>query len=151
MKCKIFYLCGLAAGKTLDDLQQEYAIPPNVLLLGDYHDASSLLVYCDLFILLTNYEGLPMTILEAMAQGKAVVASAVGGIPELVDDSNGMLVKNDEDAVMAIHQLLADEEKLKQMEQISVYQYLNSFTFETMYHKYAELYKTIFNLTRKEE
>jgi len=147
----LFVWVGGAAGKTLDDLQQEYTIPPNVLLLGDYPDASSLLVYCDLFILLTNYEGLPMTILEAMAQGKVVVASAVGGIPELVDDSNGMLVKNDEDAVMAIHQLLADEEKLKQMEQISVYKYLNYFTFETMYHKYAELYKTIFNLTREEE
>jgi len=144
----LFVWIGGAAGKTLDDLQQEYTIPQNVLLLGDYPDASSLLVYCDLFMLLTNYEGLPMTILEAMAQGKSVIASDVGGIPELVDDSNGILVKTDEDAVMALQQLVNDDEKLKKMGQVSFHKYIQNFTFEQMYNKYYALYERISNIKR---
>ncbi|QTQ11309.1 glycosyltransferase [Treponema parvum] len=141
----LFVWVGGSAEKTLEELKQEYAIPPNVLLLGDYPDASSLLPYCDVFCLLTNYEGLPMTILEAMSQRKAIVASNVGGIPELVDDSNGILVNTEEETVIAIQQILSEDEKLKEMGEASFCKYTHHFTFEKMYYKYKRLYQTIFN------
>ena len=82
---------------SVDELKSIYEIPENAFLLGDVPNASSYIHFCDLFVLFSNFEGLPMTIIEAMSQKKAVVASDVGGIYELVDATNGVLVKNDVD------------------------------------------------------
>lgn len=63
--------------------------------MGSLPNAGAYNEYADLFILPSNYEGLPMTIIEAMAFGKPVVASKVGGISEIVlDDENGYTVEN---------------------------------------------------------
>ena len=48
---------------------------------------------CDVFCLPSKWEGQPCVILEALACGRPVVASSVGGIPELIDESNGLLVE----------------------------------------------------------
>ena len=72
-----------------EELPAVYDAPPNVYLLGDVPNASDYIGLCDLFVLFSNFEGLPMSIIEAMSQKKAVVASDVGGIYELVDDENG--------------------------------------------------------------
>lgn len=67
----------------------------NVFFMGSLPNAGAYNEYADLFILPSNYEGLPMTIIEAMAFGKPVVASKVGGISEIVlDDENGYTVEN---------------------------------------------------------
>lgn len=53
-----------------------------------------LLQYADVFVLPSYYEGVPMAILEAMSYGKPVIATTVGGIPELVQpDRNGWLIR----------------------------------------------------------
>jgi glycosyltransferase involved in cell wall biosynthesis len=53
-----------------------------------------LLSACDLFALSSRWEGSPVTILEAMAAGLPIVATAVGGVPELVEDGvTGILVQ----------------------------------------------------------
>jgi glycosyltransferase involved in cell wall biosynthesis len=46
---------------------------------------------CDVFCLASHMEGCPNVVLEALASGRPVVASRVGGIPELLDDDNGVL------------------------------------------------------------
>jgi glycosyltransferase involved in cell wall biosynthesis len=62
-------------------------------LAGERHDIADLLVAADIFVLSTRSEGLPLSILEAMSAGLPVVASRVGGIPELVvDGETGLLV-----------------------------------------------------------
>lgn len=49
---------------------------------------------CDVYILPSYFEGMPISILEAMAHGKAIISTTVGGIPEIVCDGvNGFLVK----------------------------------------------------------
>lgn len=66
----------------------------------------------DVFVLNTRYEGLSHTILEAMDVGLPIVATAVGGNMELVDDGvNGFLVEvdNREQIVSAVQKLLSDE------------------------------------------
>jgi glycosyltransferase involved in cell wall biosynthesis len=65
-----------------------------VALIGEREDISELLAASDAFVLASLWEGLPNTLLEAMAAGLPVIATCVGGIPEVVDDNKtGLLVE----------------------------------------------------------
>jgi glycosyltransferase involved in cell wall biosynthesis len=91
----------------------ELGIAAHVELPGwigpDERDAQ--LARASVFCLPSHAEGLPMSLLEAMASRKAVVASNVGGIPEIVrDGENGLLVPPRDDAALAgaLERLLGD-------------------------------------------
>jgi glycosyltransferase involved in cell wall biosynthesis len=76
---------GLARTLTLGD--------PCFRVLGEQHDIDRLLLGADLFVLPSEMEAQPMAILEAMAAGLPIVATRVGGVPNLVrQGQNGVLV-----------------------------------------------------------
>ena len=80
--------------------------------IADYYQAS------DIFIHLSLADNCPLTILEAMACGIPVVASKVGGIPELIEeDKNGILVepKNSEELTIALKKLLENSSLREEM------------------------------------
>jgi glycosyltransferase involved in cell wall biosynthesis len=92
----------------------ELGIEDRLELLGwvGAQERNEQLARATVFCLPSHAEGLPMAMLEAMAAGRAVVASSVGGIPEtIVDGGNGLLVPpRDEQALAgALAQLLGDE------------------------------------------
>jgi glycosyltransferase involved in cell wall biosynthesis len=65
----------------------------DIELLGVRTDVRALLCSINVFALISNFEALPISIIEAMASGRAIVATNVGGVPELIDpDANGYLV-----------------------------------------------------------
>lgn len=71
-------------------------------LLGERSDVRDLMASADFLVLPSLREGLPNVILEAMATGRAVIASAVGGSVELVEPmETGLLFPNDDDAALA--------------------------------------------------
>jgi glycosyltransferase involved in cell wall biosynthesis len=74
-----------------------------VVFAGSRGDVPDLLAAFDVFVLSSRYEGLPIALLEAMAAGRACVATAVGGVPEVVTDGvDGVLVPpGDPDALAA--------------------------------------------------
>ena len=73
---------------------QDFGITENIVFLGHREDTNVLLQALDIFALPSLSEGIPMALLEAMAASRAVVASRVGGIPEIVEDgSEGFLVE----------------------------------------------------------
>jgi len=77
----------------LQALADSLGISDGVKLLGNRTDMPALLAACDIFVLSSLSEGLPMALLEAMAAGKALVSTDVGGIPAALDDGNcGLLV-----------------------------------------------------------
>jgi len=89
-------LCIVGAGPLRDALQAQAAslgLGKQVSLIGERQDVPALLAACDLFVLSSVSEGMPISILEAMAAGRATVATDVGGVRELVrDGETGLLV-----------------------------------------------------------
>ncbi len=86
----------IGAGEYVDVLNREYSLlveEGRLLLLGKRDDVLQLLAGCDLFLFATLHENLSNALLEAMAVGLPVVATAVGGNVEVVEDGgNGYLV-----------------------------------------------------------
>jgi len=77
-------------------------------------DSARLVADCHAFALLSRFEGLPHAVLEAMAAGLPVVATAAGGIPELVrDGETGLLVDPEASAVARAIARLRDDEPLR--------------------------------------
>lgn len=73
---------------------EELALGDDFQLLGYVPDAARLIAGADLFVLASVHEGLPLAIMEALALGVPVVATRVGGVPELVDaGTSGLLVE----------------------------------------------------------
>jgi glycosyltransferase involved in cell wall biosynthesis len=87
------------------------ALEDRVRLAGERHDVSDLLAAADVFVLSSASEGLPVSVLEAMAANLPVVASRVGGVPELVvDGETGLLVEpgDPEELAAALERLVGD-------------------------------------------
>ena len=122
-------------------------LPPNVEMLGEVPEAGNSINLCDIFLLLSAYEGLPMSILEAMSCAKPVVASNVGGIGEAVgtDGKAGILVPNDVDSVvMALSCLAVDPDLRAAMGHAARQRYEAGFSAETMWQAYLELYQNLY-------
>ena len=120
------------------------ALPENLLLLGEQAEAGDYANYCDVFVLLSEYEGLPMSVLEAMSCGKPVLASAVGGLSEALGDGSGILVGNEPSELeAAMTKLLEDSDRLSVMGGVARIRYESSFSAEAMWTKYESLYKEL--------
>lgn len=119
--------------------------PTNLYFLGNIAGAASYIRYADLFVLPSNYEGLPMVIIEALASGVPVVASSVGGITELLDGKNGFAVGNSVDAMGAkIKEILElDEAEVKKMSDEAKHSFLEKFTVDMMGERYINIYKSL--------
>lgn len=84
---------------------REYIMDPSrVIFIGPiaHEQLPSILKACDVYIQPSRYEGLPLTVLEAMAAGLPVIATRVGGIPEAVKDGiTGILVEPEDPKALA--------------------------------------------------
>ncbi|MBI4003951.1 MAG: glycosyltransferase [Candidatus Omnitrophica bacterium] len=99
-------------------LIDRHGLADAVRLLGHRDDVPGLLAACDLFVLSTSSEGMPMSVLEAMAEGLPIVASRVEGMEELVDHGRTGLLVPSSDALalaQAIDALLRDPERRRAM------------------------------------
>src|SRR6185295_18528307 len=81
---------------------ERLGVADRVQLLGDRSDVPDVLAALDVFVLPSRTEGMSNALLEAMAAGLPVVATAVGGNPEVVaPDGSGLLVPPDDPEAMA--------------------------------------------------
>lgn len=123
---------------------KNYEVPQNVFLLGQIPMGYLLLRECDLFVLCSNFEGLPMSIIEALSFSKPVISSKVGGVPEILDGKNGFAVDNNVESFRnAIISVLDNPETLTNCAIYARRTYDEKFTLERMVNEYDQLYKTI--------
>ena len=121
-----------------------------VNFLGWRNDIDEIMPIFDIFVLPSLNEGMGRVLVEAMAAGKPVVASNVGGIPDLVqNDINGLLVPpGDEKALAAsIKQLINNPVQAKLMGQHGRV-LCNQFSVEEMVEKIDNLYQELFKFHR---
>ena len=120
-------------------------LPDNCHFIGNIPNAGAYCKFADLVCLPSNYEGLPMVILEAMSFGKPIVASNVGGISEIViDDENGYTIENDINLFAnKIDYILSNEDRLAEMGQKSKEIFNNSLTIDKMVNGYLKHYNEI--------
>jgi L-malate glycosyltransferase len=99
-------------------LHARLGLGDRVRLLGHRRDAARVMAACDLFALASIHEGLPVALMEALALGLPVVATDVGGVPELIEDGReGLLVPPGRPAELAgaLITLLTDGERRERM------------------------------------
>lgn len=102
-------------GSAAEDLQQHaqaLGIADSVSFHGEQLDVMPFLERCHLMVLSSHSEGTPMVVLEAMASGRPVVATAVGGLPDLIEaGTNGYLAQpgNAQDLLHGVQQAMADQ------------------------------------------
>lgn len=116
--------------------------PENVYFLGNIPNAKMYNSITDLFVLPTNYEGLPMVILEAMSFGKPVVASNVGGISEIVENGkNGYVVENTPQTFAEkISYILENEDVYRSFSTYAQNCLVEEFTIDKMVDAYLRIY-----------
>jgi glycosyltransferase involved in cell wall biosynthesis/peptidoglycan/xylan/chitin deacetylase (PgdA/CDA1 family) len=115
-----------------------------VVLLGTRMDARELLNDIDIFALFSKWEALPLTVIEAMFAGKPVIASKVGGIPELVrHGENGYLIEEQEldRAVVLLEEMLMNKDICRHMGQMGQKRAYQDFSRPMMMVEYEKMYR----------
>jgi sugar transferase (PEP-CTERM/EpsH1 system associated) len=141
----VFLIIG--RGALLDLLQDEaraLGIDTHVRFLGFREDIPALLHSMDLFVLSSLSEGHPLSLLEAMASCKPVVATHVGGIPEVVQHGQtGILVPPGDPERLAseIIGLLLDPQRVQQLGAEGRRRVYETFSLSQMVQRYQQLYE----------
>lgn len=108
----VFVLAGDGPTRSeIEALASSLGVTDRVRFLGHREDIIELLSICDVFVLPSMFEGLPLTVLEAMAAGKPVIATAISGTDEsIVHGESGLLVppRNASALAVAIRTVLND-------------------------------------------
>lgn len=127
----------------LEELAHKLGIGNNVIFTGNQKDISTILSLINIFVLPSLWEGLPITILEAMAMKKPVVVTNVSGNPEVViDNITGILVPPKEPTLLAeaILRLLRDKGLSLKLGEAGYQRGKEKFSKEQMIAKTAMIY-----------
>jgi glycosyltransferase involved in cell wall biosynthesis len=127
----------------LRELSTRLGLEERVHFLGERLDISNLLGASDAFVLSSDWEGLPITLLEAMAAGLPSVATSVGGVPEVISEGEtGYIVPpNDAEALAGgIRALAADEGLRSRMAHAARDAFRKRFRAEQMVRQTEALY-----------
>ncbi len=130
----------------LETLVKRLKIKDYIYFLGGIPLARSYINNFDIFVLPSLFESLPVSIIEAYAERKAVIASNVGGIPELViDGETGILVppRDSKALASAIEKLIMDDKLREKLAENGYNRFIKNFTFEVMVEKTRSVYRDI--------
>lgn len=132
--------------ENIKKLASDLNIANNILFLGERDDVDNLLSESDVFCLITNWEGLPLSIIEAMRASLPVVATDVGGVSELVEHKKTGLLhspKNIQELANILDTIINDSDLRYKLGNAGRVKYQNNFTFEHMYYATIDEYNKL--------
>lgn len=130
----------------LQDVALAHGVGDAVVLLGPRFDVADLLAAASVGVLSSDFEGMPLAVLEYMAAGLPVVATAVGGVPEIVHDAEtGFLVPRRDPAALAdrISRLLGDPALARDMGERGRRRQREAFSRQAMVGAVGALYERL--------
>ena len=137
------YVSVIGEGNDLEELKEKtkrYGLENNVTFLGlmPNSEVHKYLCGCDIYILMSNSEGLPISIIEGMRAGLAVISTPIAGIPEEVGEENGLLINPDANELAKIFERM-DDYDWKAMGVESRKKFEKEFTFKAMISSYCDV------------
>ena len=148
---RFYIVAGGPDEKSLRDTIRERGLEKCITLLGPKEDAWTLLPGFDLFVLTSHIEGLPNTVMEAMAAGLPCICTDVGGCRELVEDGvTGYLVPpDDEQALLArIMEMAADPEARAAMGRLAREKIATAHSVERLVFRVQEVFLHLLSSAR---
>jgi glycosyltransferase involved in cell wall biosynthesis len=130
----------------LTELADRLGVGNGLRLLGDRKDVPRLLAGIDVAVLSSDYEGSPLAVMEYMAAAKPVVATRVGGVPDLVQDGvTGLLVERRDPVALAdaLATLLRDPPRRAAMGRAALERQKAEFSIEGMTGRIEALYEEL--------
>jgi len=130
----------------LTHLTQELAIAKNITMTGHHEAVHQILHTFDLFVLVPKMEAFGLVFVEAMAAGLPVVASRVGGIPDIVTDKQtGLLIDDIEPTVLAeaIEWFITDRDRMREAGMKGKIRAESLFDIKRMINEYENTYKAL--------
>jgi glycosyltransferase involved in cell wall biosynthesis len=133
----------------VESWRSEMGLADRVHLVGLQDDVKPFLSAADLFLLTSDFEGLPLAVIEGMASGLPVVATRAGGVPDLVGESGegagGVLVELGDVAgcVAGVVGLLTDDARLRSTGETARARVRRDFGVERMVAQYQDMYEAM--------
>ncbi|MCS7197419.1 MAG: glycosyltransferase family 4 protein [Candidatus Bipolaricaulota bacterium] len=130
----------------LEELVRAKGLCQHIRFLRERHDVPAILKASDIFVLSSRWEGLPLTVIEAMFAGLPVIATRVGGVPELVEEGiTGLLVPARDTRALgnALEQLINSAELRQRMGELGRQRALRQFTVDRMIRHMQALYREV--------
>ncbi|ENV13457.1 hypothetical protein F965_01358 [Acinetobacter schindleri NIPH 900] len=153
LKNKNWVMEFIGSGPTVERCKQEankLGLGDKIKFLGQQRNVKDFLNNSDIFVLSTNYEGFPLTILEAMRAKLPVIATNVGGNNEsVIDKETGFLTKKNDaqDLSRALSTLIDDRNLAIEMGERGYERFITEFTHDLMLKKTLKIYTEV--VTRK--
>lgn len=138
--------------KELENVASELNISEHVIFLGQRQDIASILNIVDVFVISSLSEEISLAILEAMAMKKAVIATRVGGNPEIISNgATGLLVPPKDENILseAIIRLLKDKKFALELGERAYQLVKERFCLEVMIKNVENLYEELINRKNK--
>jgi glycosyltransferase involved in cell wall biosynthesis len=136
-----------AERERLESLIEELGLAETVLLLGTRQDVPDVLAAADVAVCCSDFEGTPLSVMEYMGAGLPVVATRVGGLPEVVEDGvQGILIEPRDPAGLAdaLARLLEHEPLRRRLGDAARIRQRTTFDLDAAVRRIEDLYDQLF-------
>ena len=139
-KLKLYLVGEGELKKDIEQMVKELNLSNNVKFVGILPECYEILNNSDIFVMTSKWEGMPMTIIEAMGTGISTIAYPVGGIPNMISDrKNGFLPSNKYEFINCIMEI-SNNKKIREDIGKNATAKAKDYSAEIMAQKYMNLY-----------